>query len=86
MGHPCVPILIEPNGNVKVLPTFDKYNIDYFKNFICTSPQKSMDNDELNAIGEKMGNFLYKQEIIGYITLEFITFHNGKKYYIGQLI
>ena len=79
MGHPCVPILIEPNGNVKVLPTFDKYNIDYFKNFICTSPQKSMDNDELNAIGEKMGNFLYKQEIIGYITLEFITFHNGKK-------
>ena len=79
IGKPCVPILIEPSGNIKILPTFDKVNIENFKNIICTSPQKSMDNNELNVIGEKIGNFLFKQNIIGYVTLEFITFHNGKK-------
>lgn len=38
-----------------------------------------INNGELNKIGEKIGNFLYSQEIIGYVTLEFITFHDGKQ-------
>ena len=79
MNNPCLPILIEPNGKIKILPSFEKINVDFFKNIATTSPQNSINNAELNKIGEQIGNFLYSQEIIGYITLEFITFHDGKK-------
>ena len=79
MNNPCLPIFIEPNGKIRILPSFEKINVDFFKNVASTSPQTSINNGELNKIGEQMGNFLYSQEIIGYITLEFITFHDGKK-------
>ena len=48
MGSPSLPILIEPNGKVKVLPTYDKTNIDFFKNVACTSPQKSLVDVDMN--------------------------------------
>ena len=79
MNNPCLPIFIEPNGKIRILPSYEKINVDFFKNIASTSPQTSINNGELNKIGEQMGNFLYSQEIIGYITLEFITFHDGKK-------
>ena len=79
MNNPCLPIFIEPNGKIRILPSYEKINVDFFKNVASTSPQTSINNGELNKIGEQMGNFLYSQEIIGYITLEFITFHDGKK-------
>ena len=79
MSNPCLPIFIEPSGNIRILPSFEKINVDFFKNVACTSPQSMINNGELNKIGEKIGNFLYSQEIIGYVTLEFITFHDGKQ-------
>jgi len=79
MNNPCLPIFIEPNGKIRILPSFEKINVDFFKNIASTSPQTSINNGELNKLGEQMGNFFYSQEIIGYITLEFITFHDGKK-------
>ena len=79
MGRPCVPILIEPNGKIKILPTFEKINVDNFKNIICTSPQKCIENNEMTQLGEKIGNFLFTKGIIGYVTIDCITFHNGKK-------
>ena len=79
MGIPCIPLLIEPNGKIKILPTFEKINANNFKNIICTSPQNNIDNSILNQLGQKLGLFLYHQEIIGYVTIECITFHDGKK-------
>ena len=74
LGSPVLPILIEPNGKVKVLPTYDKTNIQYFKNILCTSPQKTLTDVDMNTLGEKIGAFLYGQNIIGYVTIEFIAF------------
>ena len=79
MGRPCIPLLIEPNGKIKNLSTYEKINIDYFKNIICTSPQKCLDNNEMVKLGDKIGNFLFSRGIIGYVTLDCITFHNSKK-------
>ena len=79
MGNPCIPMFIEPNGKIKLLPSFEKINVNFFKNIATTSPQHCIDNSELIKLGEKIGNFLYSQEIIGYVTIECITFHDGKK-------
>ena len=79
MGRPCIPILIEPNGKIKILPSYEKITVDYFKTVISTSPQKCLDNSEMIKLGDKMGNFLFSQGIVGYVTLDCITFHNTKK-------
>ena len=79
MGRPCVPLLIEPNGKVKILPTYEKINTDFFKNIICTSPQKCLDNYEMAKLADKIGNYLFSKDIIGYVTVDCITFHDGKR-------
>lgn len=79
MGRPCVPLLIEPNGKVKILPTYEKINVDFFKNIICTSPQKCLDNYEMAKLADKVGNYLFSKGIVGYVTVDCITFHDGKR-------
>ena len=79
ISHPNVPILIEPNGKINILPTFDKINVDNFKSIIYTSPQKFMDNTELCYLGEKIGNSLFQKGIIGFVTINFITYKDGNQ-------
>ena len=78
MGKPCIPILIEPTGNIKVFPSYEKINVDNFKNIINTSPQKCIEDIEMINLGKKIGNILYNKGIVGYISIECITFHNGE--------
>jgi hypothetical protein len=78
MGSPCIPFLIEPNGKINILPSFEKINTNYFKNIICTSPQSNLDNNTLNKLAQHLGAFLYHQDIIGYVTIECVTFHDGR--------
>ena len=79
-GSPCLPIFIEPDGNISHLPTFDKVNLFNFRNFGAISPQRSIttkDNVNLKSIAEKIGKYLYEHEVIGYVTIELITVRNG---------
>ena len=163
IGSPCIPILIEPSGNIEHMPTYDKINLSYFRSIGAISPQasfidnknkllennnssininnslpqiddgniKEKDKDknnsinkgsltlnvsninevsgnnneenksvliqnsdiinnnnnininnqsELFTIAEKIGNYLYKQKIIGYITIELIVFKTNFNY------
>ena len=157
VGSPCIPILIEPSGNIEHMPTYDKINLAYFRNIGAISPQgsfvenknrllivdnnnssininnslpqiddgnkdkdkdkdkekntsinkgsltlnvsninevsannneenKSMQNSdimnqsELFTIAEKVGKYLYKQKIIGYVTIELIVFKTNFNY------
>ena len=90
MGSPSFPILIEPNGNIEVLNSYDKINLFSFRNIGAISPEKStksikknnIDNDDenkefdINLICEKIGKYLYEHDIIGYVTIDFIVFKN----------
>ena len=160
LGSPCIPIFIEPSGNIEHMPTYDKINLSYFRNIGAISPQMSYienrnkllgygDNynssinnnsvpqieeekkekeksvsmnkgslilnvsdineasgpieenksgldlvnnnnnlmnsnnntqSELYTIAEKIGKYLYKQKIMGYVTIELIVFKNNFNY------
>jgi len=41
IGSPSISMLIEPDGTLELLATYDKININYFKNICAISPQKS---------------------------------------------
>ena len=162
IGSPCIPIFIEPSGNIEHLPTYDKINLAYFRNIGAISPQMSFienknrlingDNSSINnsvpqleeekkekeksisinkgslilnvsdineasgnveenksgltqnidlmnnnniinsnnnnnntqselySIAERVGKYLYKQKIIGYVTIELIVFKSNFNY------
>ena len=162
LGSPCIPIFIEPSGNIEHLPTYDKINLSYFRNIGAISPQTSfvenknrlgmgenssinnsmpqleeekkekekeksisinkgslilnvsdineasgnieenksgltqnidiMNNNniinsnnnnsqsELYSIAERVGKYLYKQKIMGYVTIELIVFKSNYNY------
>lgn len=39
IGSPCVSMFIEPNGSLELLGTYDKINLNYFKNVSSVAPQ-----------------------------------------------
>ena len=159
IGSPCIPIFIEPSGNIEHMSTYDKINLAYFRNIGAISPQTSFidnknrlnennnnssininnsipqiedgnskenkekekdkekgililnvsninevsannneenkselmqnsdiinnnikDQSELYSIAEKVGKYLYKQKIIGYVTIELIVFKSNFSY------
>jgi len=43
-GQPCISMFIEPDGALELLGTYDKINLNYFKNVSAISPQKSAAN------------------------------------------
>ena len=104
LGSPCLPILIEPNGEIQFFSTYDKINLLSFRTIGAISPQFSiplfinknetnenessfsssiMDNDnegiDLFKICDKIGKYLYKNDIIGFVTIELIAFQNYKE-------
>jgi len=44
IGSPCISMIIEPDGSLELVGTFDKLNNNYFKNISAISPQKSSIN------------------------------------------
>ena len=44
VGSPCLPILIEPDGNIEYLPTYDKINLFSFRNIGAISPSDTLNN------------------------------------------
>ena len=50
LGSPCIPIFIEPSGNIEHMPTYDKINLAYFRNIGAISPQMSFIENK-NRIG-----------------------------------
>lgn len=78
LGSPCISLLIEPTGKIECVQTYDKITCGFFRGIAAISPQKTYHNtNELNNIANKIGVYLYKHNIIGYITIEFIVFNHN---------
>lgn len=43
-GSPCIAMNIEPDGKLEFMGSYDKLNVNHFRNYINISPQKSLLN------------------------------------------
>ena len=55
IGSPCIPIFIEPSGNIEHMATYDKINLAYFRNIGGISPQTSFVENK-NRLNENINN------------------------------
>jgi len=72
-------MLIEPDGGLELLCTYDKVNYHNFRNIFGVSPQRSIPNLNVNMVMERIGNYLYENGVIGYVTIELICFYESQK-------
>eukprot|EP00340_Litonotus_pictus_P012515 CAMPEP_0170539182 /NCGR_PEP_ID=MMETSP0209-20121228/103769_1 /TAXON_ID=665100 ORGANISM="Litonotus pictus, Strain P1" /NCGR_SAMPLE_ID=MMETSP0209 /ASSEMBLY_ACC=CAM_ASM_000301 /LENGTH=383 /DNA_ID=CAMNT_0010841043 /DNA_START=304 /DNA_END=1456 /DNA_ORIENTATION=- len=79
IGSPAISFFIEPDGNINQYISYDKVSANYFNTIAAISPQNSIPNLNIKLMVDKIGNYLYQQDIIGYVTVEFIAFNDGKK-------
>jgi len=99
VGKPTFSFLIEPDGNIEYICSYDRINHNIFTNIAAISPQTTIKKivilnklkDHLDLVG-RIGSNLYKNGIIGYCSAEFLTFTDKnvkiilfriKKYYGG---
>lgn len=76
LNFPSVSFLIEPDGNVRLVGSFDKFAGADFVNAGCYSPQTSLPQIDLTKICQSVGGALYDKNVIGHCTIDLVSFPN----------
>lgn len=73
---PSISMLIEPNGNLEVIGSFDKFAASEYVNAGCFFPQKSLPAMNLKTLCKSLGKIMFEQGIIGHVTVDLVSFPN----------
>ena len=74
MTSPSVSFLIEPNGDIELIGSFDKFAASEYVNAGCFFPQKSLPNMNLQTLCHSLGSVLYEKGVMGHVTVDLISF------------
>lgn len=73
---PSIAFLIEPDSNVRLVGSFDKFSSSEYVNGGCFFPQTSLPSIDLLKICKSVGSVLYEKGVIGHVTIDLVSFPN----------
>ena len=76
LNFPSVCFMIEPDGNVRLVGSYDKFSSSEFVNAGCFFPQTSLPAIDLTKICQSVGEALYERSVIGHVTIDLLSFPN----------
>jgi len=76
---PSVAFFIEPDSNIKLIGSFDKFSGTDFVNAGCFFPQSSLPQIDLLKICNSVGGALYDKGVMGHVTIDLISFPNHEE-------
>ena len=74
MASPSIAFLIEPDGQVQVLGSMDRFTARAYVNAGCFYPQQSLPNMNMMTICKSIGDILYEKGVIGHVTVDLVSF------------
>ena len=74
MGHPCVDLLIEPTGNIRILATHEQIHARPYVVGGASFPAQSVPHDALVGASEAICEVLRAQGVLGRVCIDFVTF------------
>jgi hypothetical protein len=74
ISSPSVAIKIDPDGEIDVVGSFDRFACKEFVNAGCFFPQTSLPEMNLMALASSIGNTLFSKGIIGHVTVDLVSF------------
>ena len=74
MASPSVCFIVEPDGEVTLIGSVDKFAAKEFINSGCFFPQQSLPNMNMQTICSSIGEVLYDKGVIGHVTLDLVSF------------
>lgn len=76
ISMPSIAFFIEPDGNVKLVGSFDRIEATTFVNAGCFFPQTSLPSMNLVTLSRSIGDVLYDKGLIGHVTVDLVSFPN----------
>lgn len=74
MASPSIAFLIEPDGQVQVVGSMDRFTARAYVNAGCFFPQQSLPNMNMMTICKSIGDILYEKGVIGHVTVDLVSF------------
>lgn len=74
ISMPSVSFFIEPNGETKLIGTFDRIEATQYVNGGCFFPSTSLHNQNLTEICHQISAKLYDKGLIGHVTVDLVAF------------
>ncbi len=74
MSSPSIAFIVEPDGEVQLLGSVDRFSAKEYINSGCFFPQQSLPNMNMQTICNSIGEVLYDKGVIGHVTLDLVSF------------
>lgn len=74
MGSPSISFMIEPDGEVQLIGSMDRFAAREYINAGCMYPQLSLPNMNMMTISKSIGDVLYNKGIFGHVTVDLVSF------------
>ena len=76
VASPSISFLIEPDGTIQILGSYDKFAASDFVNAGCFFPQKSVPAMNLKTLCHSVGSTMYEKGVMGHVTIDLVSFPN----------
>lgn len=74
MSSPSLCFVVEPDGNIQIIGSLDRFAAKEFVNAGCFFPQQSLPNMNIQTICQSIGEVLYEKGVIGHVTVDLVSF------------
>jgi hypothetical protein len=74
MSSPSLSFFIEPDGEIELIGSMDRFVSKEFINAGCFFPQQSLPNMNMKTICSSIGEVLYEKGVIGHVTVDLVSF------------
>lgn len=76
VSSPSISFMIEPDGNIVIVGSYDRFQGTEYVNAGCFFPQKSLPAMNLKSICDSVGGILHSKGMMGHVTIDLVSFPN----------